>query len=142
MAKKKVNKIKNNYLEKHQKIVLSVILIINMLVMLLNWFGKKGGIEISGTIILFNPITVLFILMILWGTWYDFKININRLLMFVGMLGLIAMEIYYFLTWHLLGYFKYFSIDASVDLAFPEFYLGIGISIVLLITGIIFQKKY
>ncbi len=140
--KKKSKKNSNNILNTKQKLILSIILIINLGMMLFNWFGGIGDINVSGTIILYNPITVIFILMILWGTWHTFKININRKLVIIGILGILFMEIYTFLTWHLLGELNYFSIVASVDLAYINFYIGVLTTIILLITAIAFERRY
>ncbi len=139
--KKRVIK-NNNILKTNQKVILTIILMLNLAMMLRDWFGGIGNISFSGTIILFNPITVFVILVILWGIWHNFKGNKNKFFVIFGILALLFIEIYYFLTWHLMGELNYFSIIASVDLAYPEFFIGIITTIILLITAISFERKY
>ena len=61
----------------------------------------------------------------------------------IGCIGIVAAEIYGFLTWHIMTISGHFSIGMSFRFAYPEFYIGLFISI--LMTGLyiylMFLKK-
>ena len=62
---------------------------------------------------------------------------------FLGCLSIVAAEIYEFLTWHILTVSGKFSLDLSFRLAYPEFYIGLAVSIfmAILYTVIVFQNR-
>ncbi len=124
------------------KKILTVLVLLNIVSMFLDWFGKdKDMFSLSGFIVLSNPFTVLFFLMILWGIWFEFKIKINNKLIYLGILGILFMEFWYFLTWYVFGHYEFIDLFASFDLVFLEFYVGVGITLITLICSIIFLKK-
>ena len=95
----------------------SVILIICILLMFLSWFGGSRGVqEISGTIVLYHPVTIIGILITLIGIWFENR----RFAMVCGILGpclLLIMELSYFFTWHIETITGEFSLGISFSLA-------------------------
>ena len=72
--------------------------------MLLNQYGGQKGVqEISGLINLLNPI------------------------------GIVISEIYQFFTWHIMNITGKMSIHNSIEFAFPEFYIGLVISLIMVL---------
>lgn len=119
----------------------SVILIICILLMFLSWFGGSRGVqEISGTIVLYHPITIIGILITLIGIWFENR----RFAMVCGTLGpclLLIMELFYFFTWHIETITGEFSLGISFSLAYPEFYFGFGVTLVLLVANLMRIRK-
>ncbi len=133
---------KNIRMSISSKKMLTALVILNIASMFLDWFGKdKEMFSMSGFMVLSNPLTILFFLMILWGTWYEFKNKINNKLIYLGILGILFMEFWYFLTWYVFGHYEYIDFFASFDLVFLEYYVGVGITLIMLIMSIIFLKK-
>ena len=125
---------------KHQ-LLSSIILIVCVLFMFLSWFGGHRGVqEIPGTIMLYHPITIVGILITLIGIWFC---N-HRFAMIFGILGpclLLMMELFYFFTWHIETGTGKFNLEASFSLAYPEFYFGFGITLVLLAENLMCIRK-
>ena len=87
-----------------KKIKLTIAFLISLLPMLLNQYGGKKGVqEISGLINLLNPI------------------------------GIVISEIYQFFTWHIMNITGKMSIHNSIEFAFPEFYIGLVISLIMIV---------
>ena len=118
-----------------KKSILTIAFIISLLPMLLNQYGGMKGVqEISGLGNLFNPIGIVAVLFFIIGVWVTFKnIKVNKILSILGVVGIVISEIYQFLTWHILTITGEMSIQNSIEFAFPEFYFGLAISIVMVI---------
>ena len=118
-----------------KKIVLSVSFVISLLPMLLNQYGGAKGVqEITGLINLINPIGLLSVIAFFAGVWIKFeKPIIGKLLGTLGTVGIVLSEIYKFFTWHVMTITGEVSIQHSLSFAFPEFYLGLGVSVVMVI---------
>lgn len=58
----------------------------------------------------------------------------------LGLVGMIVSEIYEFLTWHIETITGEFSIQTSFNWAFPEFYLGLLVSIGMLVCYLLIEK--
>lgn len=56
------------------------------------------------------------------------------------MIGIVVSEIYKFLTWHTLTVTGEVSLQNSIRLAFPEFYIGLTISLVMVIAYFVIDK--
>lgn len=125
-----------------KKIILSFAFIISLLPMLLNQYGGAKGVqEITGLGNLFNPIGVTATLLFIIGVWIPFKnIKTNKLLSISGVIGIVISEIYMFFTWHIQNITGKFSIKNSIELAFPEFYIGLGISLIMIISYFVIDK--
>ena len=118
-----------------KKAVLTIAFVISLLPMLLNQYGGLKGVqEISGLINLFNPIGIMSVLLFIIGVWVSFNNKkINKILGGLGTIGIVVSEIYKFLTWHILTITGEMSIHNSVEFAFLEFYIGLTISVVMVI---------
>lgn len=127
---------------KNKRILLSVFFVVSLLPMLLNQYGGlKGVSEISGLINLFNPIGILSVLLFALGVWLPLKNNkLSKLIGALGVIGIVISEIYKFLTWHIMNITGKFSIQSSINLAFPEFYVGLIISLVMVIIYFCIDK--
>lgn len=125
-----------------KKIILSVLFIISLAPMLLNQYGSARGVqEISGLINLFNSIGIISTILFIIGVWIPFKNKrINKILGFIGVLGIVISEIYNFFTWHVKTITGEISFQNSINFVFPEFYIGLVISLVMVIAYIITEK--
>ena len=125
-----------------KRIILSIAFIFSILPMLLNQYGGAKGVqEISGLGNLFNPIGFISVLLFIIGVWVSFKKPIiNKVLSIIGLSGIVASEIYQFLTWHILTITGEMSIQNSANLAFPEFYIGLVISLIMVAVYFVIDK--
>lgn len=116
-----------------KKIILTISFCISLLPMLLNQYGGAKGVqEISGLINLLNPIGIASVILFILGVWAKFKNKkINKILGGSGVIGIVISEIYEFLTWHILTITGNMSIKNSIEFAFPEFYFGLVISLIM-----------
>lgn len=119
----------------NKKVILTIAFVISLLPMLLSQYGGMKGVqEISGLINLFNPIGIISVLLFIIGVWVSFNNKkINKILGGLGTIGIVVSEIYNFFTWHILTITGEMSIRNSIEFAFPEFYVGLAISIVMII---------
>ena len=126
-----------------RKIILSVAFIISLLPMFLNQYGGLKGVqEITGLINLLNPIGMVSVILFAVGVWFPFKkqvfgTNSGAL----GTIGIVVSEIYKFFTWHVMNITGEVSIHKSIRFAFPEFYIGLIISILMVVTYFVIDKK-
>ena len=125
-----------------KKIILSIAFIFSLLPMLLNQYsGAKGVQEISGLVNLFNPVGIVSVLLFIVGIWLPFKnIKVNKALSILGVIGIVVSEIYQFLTWHIQNITGEISIQNSINFAFPEFYIGLVISLIMVIAYFVIDK--
>ena len=126
-----------------KKIILSTAFIISLLPMLLNQYGGAKGVqEITGLINLLNPIGLVSVTLFAVGVWFPFeKKVIGKYLGSLGTIGIVISEVYEFFTWHVLTITGEVSLQNSIGLAFPEFYIGLIISIVMVVTYFVIDKK-
>ena len=122
---------------------LSVCFFVSLLPMLLNQYGAAKGVqEITGLINLLNPIGIVSVLMFLMSMLCDFKKQIaGKILGAAGVIGIVVSDIYSFLTWHILTITGEMSLQHSINLAFPEFYFGLGVSLVMVFVYFVINKK-
>lgn len=120
---------------KNKRIILTILFIMSLLPMLLNQYGGLKGVqEISGLINLFNPIGIISVILFMFGVWLPLKNDkINKILGGVGVIGIVISEIYKYLTWYIQNITGEFNIYNSIEFAFPEFYIGLGISLIMII---------
>ena len=125
-----------------KKIILSIAFIISLLPMLLNQYGGLKGVqEITGLINLLNPIGIISVLLFMIGVWMPFKKQmINTILGALGTIGIVLSEIYKFFTWHVMNITGEISIRNSIELAFPEFYVGLAVSLAMVAAYFIIDK--
>ena len=115
-----------------KKVILTIAFVISLLPMLLNQYGGLKGVqEITGLINLLNPIGIISVLL---GVWLPFKNNkINKVSGGLGVIGIVISEIYKFFTWHIMNITGEMSIHNSFEFAFPEFYIGLVVSLIMII---------
>lgn len=126
-----------------KKSVLSTMFAISLLPMLLNQYGGLKGVqEITGLINLLNPIGITAVILFVTGVWTPFKKeNIGRILGALGAIGIVVSEMYQFFTWHVLTITGEVSLRNSIMLAFPEFYLGLVVSLAMVAAYFSIDKK-
>lgn len=119
-----------------RKIFLTIAFIISLIPMVASQYGGIRGVrEISGLANLWNPLGIIAVILFLIGLWFPFKkVRIGQILAIVGLIGVIAAEIYTFLTWPIPTYQDHINLGYSFENAFPEFYLGLTTSALMLIT--------
>lgn len=126
-----------------KKIILSTAFIISLLPMLLNQYGGAKGVqEITGLINLLNPIGLVSVALFVVGVWFPFeKQVIGKYLGSLGTIGIVISEVYEFFTWHVLTITGEVGLQNSIGLAFPEFYIGLVISLVMMVAYFVIDKK-
>lgn len=118
-----------------KKIKLTIAFLVSLLPMVLNQYGGKKGVqEISGLINLLNPIGIISVLLFIIGVWGSFKNKkTNKILGALGTIGIVISEICQFFTWHIMNITGKMSIHNSIEFAFPEFYIGLVISLIMML---------
>ena len=126
-----------------KKSVLSAAFIISLLPMLLNQYGGRKGVqEITGLVNLLNPIGIMAVALFVIGVWVPFKKKIiSKILGALGTIGIVASEVYKFFTWHVLTITGEVSIQHSIRFAFPEFYIGLVVSLAMVVAYFVIDKK-
>ena len=126
-----------------KKIILSIAFIISLLPMFLNQYGELKGVqEITGLINLLNPIGMVSVILFAVGVWFPFKEQVvGKSSGALGTIGIVVSEIYKFFTWHVMNITGEVSIHKSIRFAFPEFYIGLIISILMVVTYFVIDKK-
>ncbi|MBR3973695.1 MAG: hypothetical protein IKJ99_07055 [Oscillospiraceae bacterium] len=116
-----------------KKSILSAAFLISLLPMLLNQYGGRKGVqEITGLVNLLNPIGIMAVVLFVIGVWVPFRKEIiGRILGALGTIGIVASEVYKFLTWHVLTITGEINLQHSIRLAFPEFYIGFMVSLAM-----------
>lgn len=120
---------------RNKQVILTILFIMSLMPMLLYQFGGMRGVqEISGLIILLSPITIVSIILFFLGIWFKFKNKkTNKILGALGTIGIVISEIYQFFTWHIMNITGKMSIHNSIEFAFPEFYIGLVISLIMML---------
>lgn len=126
-----------------KKIILTIAFLLSLLPMLLNQYGGRKGVqEISGVINLFNPIGMISLVLFAAGVWLPIdNTKIGKLLGGLGVVGIVLAEIYEFFTWHILTITGELSLRSSIRFAFPEFYIGLIISLAMVWIYFFINKK-
>ena len=125
-----------------KKIKLTIAFLVSLLPMLLNQYGGMKGVqEISGLINLLNPIGIISMLVFFAGVWASFENEkINKILGILGTIGIVVSKIYEFFTWHIMNITGKMSIQNSIEFAFPEFYVGLLISLIMIFVYLCIDK--
>lgn len=125
-----------------KKIILTIAFLISLLPMLSNQYGGMKGVqEISGLINLLNPIGIISMLVFFAGVWASFENEkINKILGILGTIGIVVSKIYEFFTWHIMNITGKMSIQNSIEFAFPEFYVGLLISLIMIFVYLCIDK--
>ena len=127
----------------NKKIILSIAFVVSLLPMFLNQYGGLKGVqEITGLINLLNPIGIASVGLFAAGVWVPFKKQmVNMIVGLLGTIGIVTSEIYKFFTWHVMTITGEVSIQHSIRLAFPEFYIGLVASIIMIVAYLIISRK-
>lgn len=127
---------------RNKQVILTILFIMSLMPMLLYQFGGMRGVqEIRGLIILLSPITIVSIILFFFGIWFKFKNkNTNKILGGIGVIGIVISEIYEFFTWYTIGITKDINLYNSINLAFPEFYIGLLISVIMVFIYFFINK--
>lgn len=130
-------------MELKNKIKLTIAFALSLLPMLLSQYGGMRGMqEISGLINLTNPIGLLALVLFLVGVWAPFENKRTGWAMgILGTIGMVISEIYNYFTWHVLTITWEISLKNSILLAFPEFYLGLVVSVLMVVVYLLITKK-
>lgn len=133
---------KGDYIVK-KKSILSSAFVISLLPMLLNQYGGQKGVqEITGLINLLNPIGIISVALFFVGVWVPFKKQIiGKILGALGTIGIVVSEVYKFFTWHVMNITGEVSMQHSIRFAFTEFYIGLIVSIAMVIAYFMIDKK-
>lgn len=106
--------------------------------MLWPWFGDARGVqEIYGTIMLDNPIALTCIILVFMGIWIEN--DYSQVFGNIGLIGIIAMQIYEFMTWHIYTISGHFDLGLSFSLCYPEFYYAL---LSMVMVYIIYKLSY
>ena len=126
-----------------RKVTLSVAFVISLMPMLLNQYGGHKGIqEITGLINLRNPIGIVSVLLFAAGVWIPFKKQvIGKYIGMMGTIGIVISELYEFFTWYVQTITGKISIQLSIQFAFPEFYIGLAVSVAMVIFYLVMVEK-
>ena len=112
-----------------KKVLLSLLFIASLSPMLLNQYGGMKGVqEISGLINITNPIGMLSLVIFVIGLFTDEWIS------GIGTIGMVISELFMFFTWYTNTITPTISLQTSLDMAYPEFYLGLIVSCVVMIV--------
>ena len=57
-----------------------------------------------------------------------------------GVIGIVISEIYKFFTWHVMTITGEISIQNSIQFAFPEFYIGFAVSLIMVVAYFVINK--
>lgn len=127
-----------------KRIILSAAFIVSLFPMLLNQYGGLKGVqEITGLINMLNPIGIIAVVLFIVGVWVPMKkLVFNKVMGILGTVGIVISEIYKFLTWHVMTVTGEISIQHSMQLAFPEFYIGLIVSIIMVAVYLIIEKGH
>ena len=108
-----------------RKILMTIIFIMSLSTMFMTWFGGYKGVqEVSGFILMNNPIAVTCMMITIFSIWMHWGYT-SYILCCIGLIGIIAMEIYEFLTWHIFPLSGVFSLRLSLELCYPQFYIAL-----------------
>ena len=127
--------------------ILSAAFLVSLMPMLLNQYGGMKGVqEITGMINLLSPnvfpIGIIAVVLFFVGVWAPFeKKSTGKVLGVLGVIGIVAAEIYTFFTWHVLTITGEVSIQNSLQFAFPEFYLGLAVSVIMVVAYFVIDRK-
>ena len=76
------------------------------------------------------------------GVWVPMKKPVfSKLMGLLGTIGIVISEIYKFFTWHVMNITGEISLQHSIQLAFPEFYFGLVVSIIMVVVDWIIEKR-
>ena len=130
-------------MELKNKTKLTIVFALSLLPMLLSQYGGMRGVqEISGLLNLSSPIGMVALIAFIVGVWVPFE-NKRTGWTFglIGTIGIVISEIYNYFTWHVLTITGEISLKNSIMLAFPEFYLGLVVSVLMVVVYLVMTRR-
>ena len=126
-----------------KKLVFTAAFAISLAPMLLSQYGGMRGVqEISGLLNLSNPIGMVAFVAFIVGVWVPFQNKKTGWIFgLVGTVGMVLSEVYNYFTWHVLTITGEISLENSIMLALPEFYLGLVVSILMVVVYLVIPLK-
>lgn len=119
-----------------RKVILSITFLISLLPMLMIQYGgmqgSSGNIRYSKFIQSNRNIVCYSIIVRVWIPLNNK--NINKFLGSIGVIGIVVSEIYKFFTWHILSITGKISLNNSLRLVYPEFYIGLVVSLAMVVV--------
>ena len=73
--------------------------------------------------------------------WWTQRCMFNKILCILGTIGIVVSEVYEFFTWHVMTINGEISIAKSIRYAFPEFYVGLVISCIMVVAYLVIEQK-
>ena len=118
-----------------KKLILTFSFILSLMPMVLSQYGAIRGVEeISGLYNLKNPIGILAILCYFIGVWNSHMERKNReFFSYVGVIGIVIAELYTYVMIQIPAMSNQGTITNSVLFAYPEFYIGVIISLMMIV---------
>lgn len=126
-----------------KKLILTAAFVISLAPMLLSQYGGMRGIqEISGLINLTSPIGMTALIAFIVGVWAPFENKRTEWTFgLIGTVGMVLSEVYNYFTWHVLTITGEISLENSIMLAFPEFYLGLVVSVLMVVVYLLITRR-
>ena len=126
-----------------KKILLTVVFGISLLPACMSQYGGCRGVqEVSGILNLLNPIGIVSVVAFFAGVWVPFENNkINTCIDATGVVGMVVAELYTFMTWHVQTITGEISIQNSIRLAYSEFYIGLCVSLLMVIAYFVINNR-
>jgi hypothetical protein len=126
-----------------KKLILTIVFVISLAPMLLSQYGGMRGVqEISGLLNLSSPIGMVALIAFIVGVWVPFQ-NEKTGWTFglIGTIGMVLSEVYNYFTLHVLTITGEISLKNSIMLSFPEFYLGLVVSVLMVVVYLVLTKN-
>jgi len=126
----------------NKSIILTFLFILSLLPMFLFQFGFARGVqEISGLLILFNPLTMLSIIVFILSVWFPTNNKKSYYFGLGALITIVLIEIYEFFTWFCYSIGGDIGLKRSLQGAYPEFYFGVAVSILMIICFVGIHSK-
>lgn len=107
-----------------RKVIISLLLVFDMLLMFYPWFKGIHGIhDIDGTIMFHNPIAFCCMILVFFGLWMNHEYG--EVFTCFGWIGMIVMQIYEAMTWHIRMFGGTFDVGFSLELCYPIFFVAL-----------------
>ncbi len=134
--------LEESYMALRNKTILTIMLTANIISMFFNWFGFIGLNEMRGTMVLFNPITLLCILLFIVGVWYPFKeTKLNAWMPLLSIIGIMGLELRELISWHFRSGLEIVDILFNLTGSHLAFHIGFTISIMILFLVVSLNRK-
>lgn len=117
------------------KCIVTISFILCLFMLLFPWFHYHDY-DVRGLIMLEDPIALTCLVLIIVGIWSNYGMN-SIILGHIGFIGLLVMEIYEFMSWHVLTITGHYSLVWSMQATYPTFYIAL---LVTMITYMMYRR--